>query len=218
MKKKNATTWWIVAVVIVAVGLIFASKYWKQESAAGVATKLSNAETGTSTVSGYNDSTAPWPAEVAHLKDRLAADGLALLAMEGNALHIHQHLDLFVHGTQVQVPAGIGIILGPGGSELFSPLHVHDLSNIIHIEAPKVETFTLGEFFDVWGVRFTNSCVGGYCIDEANALHVYVNGKAYQGDLRALPLAPHQEIVITYGTATETPKTIPSSYTFPAGY
>jgi hypothetical protein len=59
----------------------------------------------------------------------------------------------------------------PGGSEfvgspfavVFSPIHTHDTSGIVHIESPTVRPFTLGQFFDVWGVRFTSDCIGGDC-------------------------------------------------------
>jgi hypothetical protein len=52
---------------------------------------------------------APWPANTTELRPRLAALGLPTLGREGTALHIHQHLDLFVNGRRATVPAGIGI-------------------------------------------------------------------------------------------------------------
>jgi hypothetical protein len=74
-------------------------------------------------------------------------------------VHLHQHLDLYVDGRQVPVPAGIGI----DPAVRFAPLHTHDTSGVIHLESPTVRTYTLGQFFAVWGVRFTRSCLGGYC-------------------------------------------------------
>ncbi|HVW71544.1 MAG TPA: hypothetical protein VHB93_00115, partial [Candidatus Paceibacterota bacterium] len=99
-----------------------------------------------------------------------------------------------------------------------SPIHVHDDTNIIHVESPYTATFTLGEFFDIWGVRFTQDCVGGYCASGSDALKVFVNGAPYSGDPRTLALDAHQEIVIAFGTDAEIPSPIPSTYTFPAGY
>jgi hypothetical protein len=133
--------------------------------------------------------------------------------MEGSVMHIHQHLDIFVHGKAVAIPAGIGIDESVG----FSPIHVHDATGIIHVESPTIEKFTLGQFFDVWGVKFTASCIGGYCADSTKSLKVYVNGTLYQEDPRLLALAQHQEIAITYGTAQESPQ-IPTTYSFPTGY
>jgi hypothetical protein len=129
-------------------------------------------------------------------------------------LHIHQHLDLVINGTSVAVPADIGVAEAAG---FMSPLHTHDASGVIHIESNVVRDFTLGQFFDVWGVRFTRDCIGGYCANATSTLKVYVNGSLVPGDPRALVLSARQEIVVIYGTDQETPKSIPSSYSFPPG-
>lgn len=136
------------------------------------------------------------------------------LSAEGTTLHIHQHLDIFINGKQVSVPAGIGINQAAGS---IADIHVHDSTGVIHVESPTVRTFTLGQFFDIWGVRFTKNAIGGYATSEEATLKVYSNGKLYEGDPRQLPLKAHQEIVIVYGTDQEAPQTIPSSYVFPAG-
>jgi hypothetical protein len=77
--------------------------------------------------------------------------------------------------------------------------------------------FDLGQVFDVWGVRFTADCLGGYCNTGDRRLRVYVEGNLVQGDPRLLVLASHQEIVVTYGTTAQLPKPVPSSYAFPLG-
>jgi len=159
-------------------------------------------------------SPAPWGANVRLLRQRLAAIGLPALAVEGNALHIHQHLDIYVNGRRVPLPAGIGIDELDG---FISPLHTHDTSGVIHVESPKVETFTLGQFFAVWGVRLTPRCLGGYCSKGTSAVRVYAGGRRISGDPRRLPLAAHQEIVVTYGAQGRLPKPVPSRYDFPLG-
>ena len=164
---------------------------------------------------GINTGDAPWPAELDHLKERLAADGLPALAEEGTVLHTHQHLDIFIDGKPVPVPAGAGI----NEAQVFiSPSHVHDDTGILHVESPKIDTFTLGQFFDIWGVRFDAKCIGGYCATLEKPLHVYVNGKLQDGDPRLIALKPHQEIAIVYGSKDEQPKKIPSSFKFPKGF
>jgi len=157
---------------------------------------------------------APWSANVRLLRRRLTAIGLPALDAEGTALHIHQHLDIYVNGRRVPLPAGIGIDELDG---FISPLHTHDTSGVIHVESPKVETFTLGQFFAVWGVRLTPRCLGGYCSSGARAVRVYASGRRISGDPRRLPLAAHQEIVVTYGTPGQLPKPVPSRYDFPLG-
>ena len=157
---------------------------------------------------------APWPANVGDLAARLDALGLPALSQEGTALHIHQHLDVFVNGRRVVVPAGIGI---DEVAQFISPLHTHDPSGIVHVESPDIRTFTLGQFFGVWGVRLTPRCLGGYCAAGARRLRVYVDGKPVPGDPRLVVLEPHEEIVVAFGTAAQLPRPLPSSYEFPAG-
>jgi hypothetical protein len=88
---------------------------------------------------------------------------------------------------------------------------------VIHVESPQVRTFTLGQLFGVWGLRLTRSCVGAYCAGGRAQLAVYADGRRVRGDPRVLPLAPHAEIVVAYGTRAELPRPLPSTYAFPAG-
>jgi hypothetical protein len=165
-------------------------------------------------LAGLQTGPAPWGANTADLAERLRATGIpALSPMEGTAVHIHQHLDLYVDGRRVLVPAGIGIDPAVG----YAPLHTHDPSGVIHVESPTVRTYTLGEFFAVWGVRFTPSCLGGYCAGGGRQLRLFVDGRAYRGDPTTLALAPHQELVVAFGTAAQLPSPIPSTYQFPPG-
>lgn len=164
---------------------------------------------------GIETGSAPWYPEIAHLRARLADIGLPALGAEGTALHIHQHLDLIVNGSPVPIPAGIGIDESAG---FISPVHTHDTTGIIHVESNTVRDFTLGEFFDIWGVRFTKDALGGYATSATSTLAVYANGSLVPGDPRNLVLAAHQEILIEYGTSKEMLKTVPASYAFPPGY
>ncbi len=164
---------------------------------------------------GIQTGEAPWQAETAQLKARLADIGLPALTKEGAALHNHQHLDIFIHRKIVPVPQDIGI---DDAARFIAPIHTHDTAQIIHVESPVVQDFTLGQFFDIWGVRLTNQCIGGYCTTASSTLAMFVNGAPYTENPRDLVLAPHQEIVIAYGLKEELPKQIPSSYSFPQGY
>jgi hypothetical protein len=157
---------------------------------------------------------APWPRNVDRLGARLAAIGLPALSASGTALHIHQHLDVFVHGRRVTVPAGIGI---DATGRFVSPLHTHDSTGVVHVESPTVQLFTLGQFFGVWGVRFTPSCLGGYCAGGGDRLRVFLDGRPVVGDPLLVPLEEHEEIVVAFGTRAELPDPVPSSYAFPAG-
>jgi hypothetical protein len=173
-----------------------------------VTAKLESAET--IKLPGVITGPAPWLPEIDNLLRRLNAINLPALHEEGNALHIHQHLDILLNGEPVTVPAGIGI--NPM-ARFISPLHTHDVSGVIHVESDVKRDFTLGQFFDVWGVRFSKSCIGAYCAKGADTLRVFVNGKPVSGDPRNLVLREHQEIAVVYGPPTAN-VTVPSTYRF----
>lgn len=152
----------------------------------------------------------PWGTAIAGLADRLQVLGLPALSQEGNVLHIHQHIDVFVDGGTVVVPAGIGI----NDSSFISPIHTHDTTGVIHVESPTNQQFTLGQFFAIWDVRFTPTRVGGYRATATHPIRLYLDGKPFQGDPSRLVLASHQEIAVVIG---KPPARIPSSYAFSAG-
>jgi hypothetical protein len=234
MPKNTSTLWWVIGgVLVVAAGLIALGHYSAAPATTGTTSSSTSSGSGavadSSALPGIQLGNAPWVPEILHLRERLTAIGLPALAQEGTVLHIHQHLDIFIDGKPMAVPAEIGINAAAG---FISPIHVHDTSGIMHVESPVTQTFYLGQFFDIWGVRLTSACIGGYCATTASStsanagstqkdtksVKVYVNGTLYQGDPRQLVLTSHQEIVIAYGTDAETPKAIPAAYTFPAGY
>ncbi len=181
-------------------------------AAAAIAVSASGRE---SRLPGLMTSKAPWPANNrALLHARLEAIGLPALRAEGQRLHIHQHLDVVVRGRGYPVPAGIGIDYH---ERFISPLHTHDFSGIMHVESPTVRRFTLGQWFDVWGLRFSATCLGGYCTKGKERVWVFVNGKRLLGNPRQIALKEHQEIVVAFGTLASIPKPIPVSFPFPPG-
>ncbi len=160
--------------------------------------------------------TAPWPLPTYTLSQIRYA---GLTPVLGSVIrHDHAHLDVIVDGRRITVPAGIGLAepvdrgpcpAGPAtsgdcatGTGFFaevamSPLHTHTASGIIHVESDRLGRFTLGQFFDQWGVRLDASCVGGYCTGSGRELRVFVNGRRV-GDPRNVALSNHQEIAVVY--------------------
>lgn len=160
---------------------------------------------------------APWPAPADPLHLTLAA-GLQPERKESLTFHVHAHLDVFVNGRRVIVPAGIGINIKDPGVKVFrdtpdgskayggielcakpciSPLHTHADDGILHTEAKKDQFNRLGQFFTEWGVKI-----------PANA-KVYVDGKRFKGDPRAIQLKDKREIAIVVG---KPPAHIPSKF------
>jgi hypothetical protein len=157
----------------------------------------------------------PWGVNTGKLQQRLRAIGLPALTAEGQVLHIHQHLDLFVDGKPVKVADDIGI--DPSGG-FISPIHTHlQTQGVIHVESPTQERFSLGQFFAVWGVRLDAKCLGGDCAGKGKVLRAWVDGQRVTADPTRIVLDAHQEIVIAYGTPAQMPDPVPSSYQFPSG-
>ena len=165
-----------------------------------------------SALPGMQTSEAPWPPQISQLQDRLGMMGLPALRREGTELHIHQHLDLFINGKTVSVPPMVGINMVAG---FIAPVHTHDGSGVIHIESPIVNRYTLGQFFDIWGVRLTPTCLGAYCNTGDKLLRIFVNGAAVTSNPREIELVNDQEIVVTYGAESELPKPMPSTFKGP---
>ena len=108
-------------------------------------------------------------------------------------------LDIFVNGFSYLVPAGIGI----KPPDCIYWLHTHDISGIIHVESPDNRTFTLGQFFDIWGKKFNNSQIFDFMVDKSanKTLAVYINGtEAANLQYRNIPIVNHEDITIIYGT------------------
>jgi hypothetical protein len=150
-----------------------------------------------------NTASAPWP-NPEQVKERIDAAGLESASTESLAVHYHAHLDIFVNGKAEPVAASIG----REDQSLFSPLHTHATSGMVHIEAPSAQRITLGQLFTEWGVRLTNKCVGGYC-RPAIPIKAYVDGTVYPGRIAAIVLRKGEEIALVIGSK---PAQIPSTW------
>lgn len=161
---------------------------------------------------------APWGLP-RYALSRIAYAGLTPL-LGRIVRHDHVHLDVVVDGRRVTVPAGVGLAEpvdgGPcpaaGGRQgdcvtghIFaaavanSPLHTHSSSGLIHVEPDRPGTYTLGQFFDEWGVRLGVRCIGAYCSGGGRELRAYVNGRRIAADPRAIVLRNRQEIAVVFG-------------------
>jgi hypothetical protein len=202
-----------VAAVAIVAAIIFATG---NSSSSGAGKPIDESQ-----LVGLQTGPAPWNVGADHLPDRLEPLGLSPLSAEGNVLHTHQHLDIYVNRKHITIPSGIGIF----DNQFITELHTHSAgaeglpgaptrpTGVIHLESNKRETYTLGQFFGVWGVRFTPNCIGGYC-KQLTPWKVYVNGKPYTGDPSRIPLKTHDEYAIVIGTP---PKKIPAKFNWPKG-
>ena len=158
---------------------------------------------------GIRTGPPPWAPELDHLRARLDAVHIPALAQEGNAMDLHVLLAVSVDGQPVQVPPSIGlngqeVAGGRMATGFVSPLHTHDGSGLVHVHSPTVRLFTLGDLFDVWGVRLTDSCLGGSCASGDRRVRVLVDGEAVSSRFRAVPLRNQARIAVGYGTEDQT--------------
>jgi hypothetical protein len=148
-----------------------------------------------------------------------AVDGIECQAGEQVLFHIHAHLTVFVDGMARRVPYGIGIPgarvsptpAGPfvAAGSCFYWLHTHAADGIIHTESPVQRTYTLGNFFDVWGQPLSPSKVG----PATGTVTALYNGQLFRGNPRDIPLTRHAQIQLEVGR----PLVAPVSISFPAG-
>ena len=137
-----------------------------------------------------------------------AIDGIQCNNVEQLVSHIHAHLDIFINGQPYTIPSQIGIT-----DKCFYWLHTHDESGVIHIESPVAKDYTIGQFFNIWNKKFSNTQILDNIANGKNTLNVYVNGNKVNAavNYRDIKLKAHDEIAVVYG---KPPSTIPSKYNF----
>jgi hypothetical protein len=143
--------------------------------------------------------------------------GLEPERSESLKYHVHAHLDVFKDGRPVLVPGGIGIdttdpqvkrfdeptgveyggIEKPCAKPCISPLHTHAPDGVLHTESPTPTPNTFGQFLVEWDVTLPTGT------------KIYVDGKAYTGDVAKIELSDRREIAVVMGTP---PDVIPSTF------
>jgi hypothetical protein len=159
--------------------------------------------------------TGPRLATLVNAATGQTVDGIQCQTNEQTVTHVHTHLTVFVNGQSRVIPYGIGIPgaeaqAAQGGAfvstgSCFYWLHAHANDGIIHVESPSTsDSFTLGEFFDIWGQPLSTTQVG----PAKGTVTAFFNGKLYKGNPRNLPLGNHYQIQLDVGTPIVAPVNI----------
>ncbi len=135
--------------------------------------------------------------------------GCQTQSKESVKYHIHIHVAIYVNGRMMRLPGGIGITKPPlvekystgtfydvGLYDCLYWLHTHVADGIIHVEAPSKQSFTLGQFFDVWNQPLGPNRLG----PVKGAVVVFENGKKIEGNPRNTQLLAGGVIQIDVGT------------------
>src|ERR1700761_2624459 len=127
----------------------------------------------------------------------LPIDGVDCNPTEGVAEHVHSQLLLYDRGKRLTVPASIGMSETAG---CLYWIHTHDSNGYIHIEAPVIKDYTLGQFFDIWGRELSWTHAAGLKAPHGARLSIWIDGKSWHGgDPRSIVLRDHETIVIQNG-------------------
>lgn len=158
------------------------------------------------TLEGLQESTAPWRPEYTNLASRIKA--LDLPPTGSERYHVHARLAIYIDGQPQAVPGSVGVDSARGTA---SSLHTHDPDGIIHMEADNPRDFTLGEFFSVWGVKFSDNQLGGYKNSGDKTVQVFVNGQKITDPYRYV-LKEKDTVIVGYGNPDSFPKTLPTEF------
>jgi hypothetical protein len=166
---------------------------------------------------GIGIPSGPKLATLANTASGSTLDGIQCQTNEQVTVHVHTHLTVYVNGQARVIPYGIGIpgfqaeqtSAGPyvGTGNCFYWLHAHANDGIIHIESPSTtQMFTLGQFFDLWGIPLSSTQVGP-ATGKVTVFFTSPGHKTgiYTGDPRNLPLGNHYEIQLDVGTPIVAP-------------
>jgi hypothetical protein len=123
-----------------------------------------------------------------------------LRCSRGPAARFGVHLELFAAGHIVVVPAGIGVAppLRRDGAYVRDgrcsfALRTREPTGVIEIASGT--RASLGKLFDIWGRRLDGHQLLGF----RGPVRAWVDGRPFAGDVRAIPLRRHAEIVLVSG-------------------
>ena len=179
-------------IVLVVVGVAFVALVTMNSN-----DKIGSTKQDSSAIEGALQETAgPWRPLTDGLVERV--NKLNFPPVGNESFHQHALLQLVLNGTKQTVPADIGL------GQIESPLHTHDESGAIHMEAARKYPFTLGQFFTVWGVKFSSNQLGSYKNTAEQTVQVYVNGKLVDNPVN-YQLQEKDKIIVGYGKTGEVP-------------
>jgi hypothetical protein len=140
--------------------------------------------------------------------------GIPCDQLEHTQVHYHAALQIIYNGVVTDLPTNTGIQQDSSGNiTCYYWLHVHQQDpNVIHIESPASNVFTVGQFFAVWNQwsvangqgprKLDASHVASFVVQPNQKIVTYIDlddGKGpqvYNGDPSSIPLKSHETITI----------------------
>lgn len=166
-------------------------------------------------------------------------DGTTCDPTMSDSYHVHFYLGLWVNGTQVAIPAGLGMFNPQpaqngfiNAASCYYHIHTHDASGLVHIEDPSTapitqSLYTLKNLFDEWGITVNGNQFGSF----SGPVRVFTSGQIYRGgavnqttpatdltfygsDATTVPLYSYEVIDVEVGPTF--PTTLPNVYFYEA--
>jgi len=159
------------------------------------------------------------------------AGGVPCDSLEHTQVHYHAALQIMYQGNVLPIPANVGISGDPTAPTCFYWMHVHAANqNVIHIESPATQTFTLGQFFAIWSAWNKAQGLPNEPLDATHVstltltpdekLVIYIDlqdgkgAQVYTGDPKAIVLHAHEVITLEITPPEVTP---PPAFAFTSG-
>jgi hypothetical protein len=161
------------------------------------------ASTFTDLVTGTGSTLSGWPAWVGPT-DRAVIGGVGCTGT--GIFHQHSLVSIYKDGVRMGPPDNVG------HAACSYELHTHDVTGMVHIHSDVEKTFTLGQFFALWGQPLAAGGTAGLSGPVRFYLIQNEQLTVYSGDPAQLALVPHREIVIISGA---TPGVVPK-YRWPS--
>lgn len=162
-------------------------------------------------------------------------DGMPCASTMPNTYHVHSFAGIIINGRQLALPDGIGM-KNPGADGTYAGapnwteyascyyyIHTHDASGVFHVEspqsvAPSTSIYTLGNAFDVWGMKLSSTQIGSY----TGTVRAYVAQvplhtpqivtsyyTLYSGNPASIPIKSHTTTWLEIGPYYVTPSHLP---------
>jgi len=161
------------------------------------------ASTFTDLTSGTSTTLSGWSRWVGPL-DRAVIGGVGCTGT--GVVHQHSLVSIYKDGVRMGPPDNVG------HAACSYELHTHDVTGMVHIHSDVEKTFTLGQFFALWGQPLAAGGTAGLSGPVRFYLIQNEQLTPYTGDPAQLALVPHREIVIISGA---TPGVVPK-YRWPS--
>jgi hypothetical protein len=115
------------------------------------------------------------------------------------------HLSIVRNGEQIAIPGRAGIVRDANNVLVcVYNIHTHsnDHSGRVHTEGAVAATYTLGQFFAIWGMPLTTSDVAGLGVPLTKVYTVDNNSVSeFTGDPATIEMTSNRHIVLQLGSA-----------------